>query len=403
MNIEILNAWLLANPYIGSLAALLVASLLYVLARWFIGRVLTGLAARTKTKYDDLLVEQLHPFRVAWLAPLLLIFIFADSLLPQVPLVRDASLILIVFVAAYTLIVLLNGFNAIYESRPTYTGVSIQGYLDIVKILIALVALILSVSIITDESPIILLSGLGALTAVLLLVFRDTLLSIVASVQIAAHGLIREGDWIEVPSYEADGDVTDISLHTIKITNFDRTTTVIPTYKMVDTAYRNYRSMQQGGGRRIKRSLLIDMHTIKFCTTTHLRQLAQVGLIADYAQARLAEIDRGAAEFGADYDWPLDGPQVTNLEVFREYVGAYLKSRGDIHTENFSFLLRDLAPTTAGLPLEIYAFARTVNWAEYEEIQSSIFNHLIAALPFFGLMPFQQPSGRDFSAMLATE
>jgi miniconductance mechanosensitive channel len=400
MTIESIQTWLLANPYYGLAAVALGSALLYLLFRWLIGRVLYNLAERTATVYDDLIIKSLHPFRVAWLAPLIVIYFFSDFALDTIPYIRDVSLIGICLVSAYALVAILNGINAVYEARPSYNGVSIQGYLDIVKIFIWVVGLVLSISIITGDSPIILLSGLGAATAVLLLVFRDTILSIVASFQITALDLIKEGDWIEVPGYGADGDVVDMSLHAIKIRNFDKTTTVIPTYKMVDTAYKNYRSMQQGGGRRIKRALLIDMNTIQFCTPKNLAKLAEVEIIASYVKERLAEIDRGAQTLGPEYDWPLDGPQITNLEIFHEYIAAYLRSRGDIHTEGFPFLIRDLEPTTNGLPIELYAFTKVVEWDQYELIQASIFNHLIAALPFFDLMPYQQPSGRDFSVVV---
>jgi miniconductance mechanosensitive channel len=400
MTLESIQTWILTNPYAGLAAVLAASVFLYLLVRWLIGRVLRGLAARTTNIYDDLIVESLHPFRVAWLAPLILIYFFSDFTLKDYPWVLDVALFGIIWITTLTLINLLNAVNEIYEKRPGYSGVSIQGYLDVLKLLLAIIALILSGSIITGESPLILLSGVGAAAAILLLVFRDTILSIVASFQIAANDLVKEGDWIEVPSYEADGDVVNMSLHTIKVLNFDKTTTVIPTYKMVDTAFKNYRSMQVGGGRRIKRALMIDMNTIRFCTADQLRQLSQIDLIAEFARAKLAEIETVAASHPQDYDWPLDGSQITNLEIFHEYTKAYLSKRGDIHTESFTLLLRNLAPTTNGLPMEVYVFTRTTEWAQFEAIQASIFNHLIAALPFFDLMPFQQPSGRDFSAVV---
>lgn len=387
------------NPAL-SLGIVVAASILvYFLGRFLLGRVLTSLAKRTETKYDDMIVEQLHPFRVAWIAPLVLIYAFAYLAPAYQEIIEKAALLLVMWVVALTLIGLLKAVNDIYESSPSYNGVPIQSYLDLVKLLIILVALILSVSLLTGESPTVLLTGIGAATAVLLLIFRDTILSVVASFQIAANDLLKEGDWVEVPEYDADGDVLNISLHTIKIQNWDKTISIIPTYKILEVSYKNWRGMTESGGRRIKRSITLDINSIKFCTPEMLERFAVVDILHDELTEKIKKIEEYPQTTGSKVDFPLDGPMLTNAEVFRDYITAYLKSHEDIHQEGLTLLVRDLAPSSTGLPIEIYAFTKSTDWAVYEGVQARIFNHLLAAADFFDLNIFQQPTGRDFGPL----
>jgi miniconductance mechanosensitive channel len=243
----------------------------------------------------------------------------------------------------------------------------------------------------------VLLTGLGALTAVLLLIFQDTIRSLVASVQIGAHGLIKEGDWIEVPGYGADGDVVNITLHTIKVQNADKTFTAIPTYKIVEEAYKNWRGMKESGGRRIQRSILIDMTSIKFCDEAMLQRLSRIDLIRDYLDDRLQAIEIYRRDNEIHFDSPLDGPQITNTEVFRAYILAYLMNRADIHRGDLPILVRTLSPSPTGLPIELIIFTKTILSEEYESIQSEIFDHLLAAAGHFDLRVFQEPTGLDFA------
>ncbi len=392
------QTWVEQNPALALSGIILLSVIIFILARSVIARGLVALAARTKTRYDDILVKHLKPFRVAWLAPLVVIYSFAYLLPENRAIIEKAALFLILWVSEFTLISMLNALNEIYESRETFTGVSIQGYLDIAKILIVIVGIIISITLITGESPVVLLTGLGALTAVILLIFQDTILSLVASIQIAANDLIKEGDWIEVPSYGADGDVANISLHTIKIRNFDMTYTVIPTYKIVDVAYKNWRGMKDSGGRRIQRSISVDMVSIKFCDQEMLDKLSKIDLIQDYLEKKIQSLDSYRDEHQDHFDSPLDGPQITNIEVFRAYIVAYLKSRPDIHQDGMPFLVRALSPNPTGIPIEVYIFTRTTEWDKYELTQAEIFDHLLAAAPYFDLRVFQEPTGLDFSA-----
>lgn len=390
-------AWIEGNPYAALGAVLLLSLLTFLLARAVLARGLTYLARRSKTKVDDIIVEKLRPFRVAWLAPLIVIYIFADLAPAYQSWIETGALFLILWVSIITLNALLDGINLVYERSAGFKGVSIQGYLDILKLLFILGGIVLSVSLFTGESPIGLLTGLGALTAILLLVFRDTILSFVASIQIGAQDLIKEGDWIEVPSYGADGDVIDMTLHTIKVQNWDKTISVIPTYKIAEVAYKNWRGMQESGGRRIKRAIYIDLGSVRFCDAEMLERFEKVDILRPYLEERLAEIERENKEKGIVMDSPLDGRQLTNLGTFRAYIETYLRNHKDIHQHGLTFLVRQLAPGPTGVPLEIYVFTKTTEWVTYERIQADIFDHLLASVSVFDLRVFQEPTGRDFA------
>ena len=390
------------NPGLALLATIVLSIVVYLIGRFIVGRALVYLAERTETKYDDIIVEHLKPFRVAWIAPLAIIYAFADLAPDFQVIIEKISLLLILWITALTFNSLLNATNKIYESNPSYNGVAIQGYLDLVKLLILIIAIIISISLATGQSPIVLLTGIGAATAVLLLIFQNTILSIVASIQIAANDLLKEGDWVEVPSYNADGDVQNISLHTIKIQNFNNTISIIPTHKILDVAYINWRGMQESGGRRIMRALNIDLNSIKFCTPDTLEQLGKIDLIKDYIQEKNTMLESYLDAQPEEYDPPLDGPNLTNAEVFRAYILRYLRSRPDIHQEKMPLLVRALEPTDHGLPIEVYAFTKTTEWELFEAIQAEIFDHLIAAARYFELRVFQQPTGLDFSRLAAS-
>lgn len=393
-----LMAWAVQNPSLALGAVILLNIVLFIIARLVIGRGLIYLAGRTSTKVDDILVKHLQPLRVVWLAPLVGLYACAPLFPANQVVVEKITLFLILWLSALTVASLFNAINEIYETSNNYTGVSIQSYLDIAKILVMVVAIILSVTVITDESPVMLLTGLGALTAVLLLIFQSTILSLVASIQIVANDLLKEGDWIEVPSYGADGDVVNISLHSIKVRNADMTYSVIPTYKIIDVAFKNWRGMRESGGRRIQRSILIDMVSIKVCDAELLKRLSKIDLIEDYVKDKMRGLKDYQREHKEHSDSPLDGPQVTNIEIFRTYMTAYLKSRTDVYTEGKPFLVRVLAPTATGLPMDLYMFAKTTEWARYENTIAEIIEHFLAAASSFDLRVFQEPTGLDFVA-----
>jgi miniconductance mechanosensitive channel len=396
MDVTLFQTWISANPSLALGGAIVLFVLIYLLARQIFGRGLTYVAGLTKNKYDDIIVQKLRPYRAALLAPFIILYVFAYLAKDYQVIIEKISLFFILWLSLATVIGLITAINQIYESSPSFTGISIQGYLDIIKILAVVVSVILSISMLTDESPILLLSGLGALTAVLLLIFQDTIMALVASIQISAQNLVKEGDWLEVPSYDADGVIINMSLHAIKVQNWDKTITIIPTHKMIDTAYKNWRGMEESGGRRIMRSIPLDQNSIKFCTPQMINRYARIELIADMvAERRKSSL---ALKNGKNSnDSPLDSAMVTNVEIFRAYVEAYLKSHPDIHTHEMDFLVRELAPSSAGLPIELYVFTKTTKWNEYERIQAEIIDHLLAAAGFFDLRIFQQPTGSDFA------
>ncbi len=285
--------------------------------------------------------------------------------------------------------------NAIYARSPRAHRRSIKGYLQVLKIVIYAIATILVIAALIDRSPLLLLSGLGALAAVLMLVFKDTILSLVASVQLNSNDMLRVGDWIEMPQVNADGDVIDIALHTVKVQNWDKTITTIPTWRLISESYRNWRGMQESGGRRIKRALLIDQTSARFLTEDERDRMRRFLLIDDYLADKSAEMADWNAKLVAAGRDPVNMRRSTNIGAFRAYVQNYLENHSGIR-QDMTLLVRQLQPTETGLPLEIYAFTATTAWAEYEAIQGDIFDHLLAILPEFGLRLFQSPTGADF-------
>ncbi|HEX9887701.1 MAG TPA: mechanosensitive ion channel domain-containing protein, partial [Longimicrobiales bacterium] len=259
--------------------------------------------------------------------------------------------------------------------------------------------ILVALSFVMNRSPGIFLSGLGALTAVLMLVFRTTILSFVASLQIASNDMVRVGDWIEMPQFGADGDVVDIALHTVKVQNWDKTITTLPTHALVEHSFKNWRAMSESGGRRIKRALMLDMGSIRFLTPGDVERLERLELLADYLAAKREEL---ATYRGMRPDKEGLEPtprRLTNVGTFRAYVLAYLRAHPAIHQE-MTLLVRQLAPTPSGLPLELYCFTNDVRWAVYEDVQADIFDHLLSMAPEFGLRVFQQPAGSDIAGAL---
>ena len=409
MIVEMVRNWTEAHPFAAPWAilagALLLNGIVFMIARNVVARGLITLSQKTKNKNDDILVRYVRPYRLAWIAPLLFTYYLATWVPAWTETLQMLILTAIVWLSVLTFAGLLTAINQMYEASSHFRGVSIQGYLDLGKLLILAIGVILTISQITGKSPVVLLSGIGAITAILLIIFHDTLLSLVASLQIQSHDLVREGDWIEMEDYDADGIVQNIALHTVKVQNWDNTITVVPTHKLMDTPYRNWRGMSESGGRRIKRAIYIDLNSVAFCDADMIARFNQVGLVKDYLERHLSpQADGAAGRNGVTErlcsDLVCEEHQLTNIGVFRAYMSAYLKSRPDLHqTGEMVSLVRELDPGPTGLPLEVYAFTRTVAWEAYEAIQADIFEHLVAAAPQFRLRVFQQPTGRDFRAL----
>ncbi len=304
----------------------------------------------------------------------------------------------VVLTIALALSNLLDLVNSIYEQRPDAKIRPIKGYIQVLKIVIYAVTLILIIAALFDRSPLILLSGLGAMAAVLMLIFQDTILSLVASVQISSNDVLRVGDWVEMPQLNADGDVIDIALHTVKIQNWDKTITTIPTRRFMTDPFKNWRGMQESGGRRIKRCILLDQQSVHFLDAEQKKRLGRFKLLKDYLATKQQEIDDWNTQLAEEGKEPVNTRRITNIGTFRAYVERYLQSHPGIH-QQMTLMARQLPVTADGLPLELYCFTNTTAWLKYESIQSDIFDHLLAILPEFGLRVYQHPSGMDVRAL----
>lgn len=336
--------------------------------------------------------------RLANAVPALVVYA-GVGVLPDLPesfvaVTRALCQAFIVVTVALAISRLLNLVNALYERRPNARNKPIKGYIQIVKIVMFVLVGLSVVATLIGAKLLHLITGLGAMTAVLMLIFQDTILSLVASVQISNDGRVRIGDWIEMPSQNADGDVIDIALHTVTVQNWDMTVTTIPTKKLISDSFKNWRNMSERGGRRIKRSLLLDQASVRFLNAEEVERLARFALLDAYLGRKEAELEAWNAQLRATGQDPVNARRVTNIGTFRVYVEQYLRAHPQVH-QDMTLLVRQLQPTETGIPLEIYCFSNDVRWAYYEKLQADIFDHLLAILPEFGLQVFQAPSGSD--------
>jgi miniconductance mechanosensitive channel len=381
---------------------LLLAYITYWATKRFMARLIEMVFKRSKNTWDDALVQHGFVRRLSYLMPIIVIYLSADFLLPQQTLAPEFfkrfAMVFFVLAGVWMLDSILLALRDIYSKSDMASRRPIRGYLDAVKIIAYIMAGIFIISILTDKSPWGVLSILGGFTVVLMLVFKDTILGFVASIQLSGHDMIRIGDWIEMPKYGADGDVIEVSINTVKVRNWDKTITTIPTYGLVSDAFKNWRGMSESEGRRIKRALHIDMSSIKFCTDEMLERFNKFDFIKNYIAEKQDEIIEYNKEHETDTSQLINGRRQTNIGVFRAYTIAYLKNHPKIH-QNMTFLVRHLEPTQHGLPVQIYVFSNDQAWANYEAIQADIFDHLLAALPEFGLRVFQNPTGYDFKCL----
>ncbi len=383
------------------LAACFLANLI---AKRLILRLLRYMVRKSKNKWDDALMARKVFERLSHLAPALIIFLYGDLILNEghhpdlVEVLKRTAMVYTFLIGASVVSAFLNAAADIYQGFEISKNRPVKGYIQALKIFLYLIVAILVISSIIDQSPKLLLSGLGALTAVILLIFKDSILGFVASIQLASNQMIRPGDWITVPKAHADGDVVDVSLTTVKVQNWDKTITSVPIYSLISDSFTNWRGMAESGGRRIKRSINIEMSSIRFCDKEMLDKFENIRLIADYIKGKKKELADYRREKGIADEDNVNGPQLTNIGTFRQYIGAYLRGNPLIH-QDMTLLVRYLAPTPQGLPIEIYVFSKDQRWAYYENIQADIFDHLLAVVPEFGLRVFQNPSGNDMRAI----
>lgn len=391
--------WLGAHPELQTLLACTALIFAAWLSNWIVKRILVrGVYHLLRHTRDAELQDFGVIRRLSNIVPALVLSVGVNAVpgLPEaaVTVVRNVCGGFIVLTVALALGAVLDIINLLYQRRSDARLHPIKGYLQVVKIVLYAIATILIIATLIDRSPLILLSGLGAMAAVLMLIFQDTLLSLVASVQITSNDLIRVGDWVEMPQLNADGDVIDIALHTVKVQNWDKTITSVPTKRFITDSFKNWRGMQESGGRRIKRSIFLDQQSVHFLSEEECRHLHRFSLLEDYLGEKQRDIDAWNARLAERGQEPVNTRRITNIGTFRAYVERYVRSHPGIH-QNMTFIVRQLAPTADGLPLEIYCFTNTVSWVPYEAIQSDIFDHLLAILPEFGLRVFQHPSGAD--------
>ena len=399
-----LGLWLADHPEFHMLFGLLLLLLLAWLSNWIVKRILVRGVYRMlrAAPVDKTLLRNPAIGRLANAVPAVVLSIgigLVPGLSPTlVTIVQNVANAFIVLTLALAVTSAVSIAESIYQRRADAHLRPIKGYAQILKLVVMLVAVVLIIAVLIDRSPLILLSGIGAMAAVLLLIFQDTLLSLVASVQINSNDMIRLGDWIEMPQLNADGDVIDIALHTVKVQNWDKTITTIPTKRFISDSFKNWRGMQESGGRRIKRSLYLDQTSIQFLDEETCRHLQRFRLLNSYLSEKQEELETWNAKLADQRNEIVNTRRTTNIGTFRAYVERYLRSHPGIH-QGMTLIVRQLAPTSTGLPLEIYCFTNTISWVPYEGIQSDIFDHLLAILPEFDLRVFQNPSGADLHAL----
>ena len=375
----------------------------HFVAKRYILSMLTIIISRSKTNWDDAILRRKVLKRLAYLAPAIVIYVLAPVALADlestIALVRSATLIYMIIILMLMLDSLLNAVVDIYRTFDISKEIPIKGIVQIVKLVIYFLAVIFSISIILNKTPFYLLSGLGALTAVLMLIFKDAILGFVAGIQLTANKMVANGDWIEMPKYGADGDVLEVTLTTVKIQNFDKTVTTIPTYALISESFKNWRGMEESGGRRIKRAVNIDINTIRFCDVEMLERFEKIQYISEYIKIKKMELEEFNRAIKVDNTSLANGRRMTNIGTFRAYVEAYLRNHPMINPE-MTFLIRQLRPTEQGLPIEIYVFSSDKAWVNYEAIQADIFDHILAVVPEFDLSVFQNPTGADFQTLI---
>jgi miniconductance mechanosensitive channel len=391
--------------FIENATIILVTIILAILADYVVKKIIVSSIARivrrSKNDWDDVFVEQKVFNRLAHLAPAIIVFyslqyIFeAENLVTFLGNVTQTYMVIVVLLVIDAL---LNALHEIYKRLPVSKGRNIKGFMQVIKIIFYFVAIIFIISIFSEKTPTALMASLGALAAVFMFVFKDTILGFVASIQLSANKMVNVGDWISMPKYGADGDVIDINLTSVKVQNWDKTIATIPTYALVSESFNNWKGIEQSGGRRIKRSINIDMNSVSFLDMEQIEKFRKFYLLKDYVDKKEKEIAEYNKSLDMEEGTVTNGRKMTNLGTFRKYLEEYLHNHPMIH-KDMTFLVRHLQPTDKGLPVEIYVFSRDQAWANYEAIQADIFDHILAILPEFDLRVFQNPTGSDFQKL----
>lgn len=398
--------WFFDESLWGGVGFVLAGAIVTYLAVRFVALpAVHALAKRSPVKWDDLLLDRKVLHRVALVFPIIVI----RAGIPSLPLVTTnwagftarLTEALLIVLGLYALNAVLNAFNNYYVTLPISGSRPIKGYLQVVMIVASIFGIVVAIARLADQSVGFFLGGLGAISAVLLLIFQDTILSLVASIQLTQNDMLRVGDWIEIPEISVDGDVIDIALHTVKVQNWDKTISTVPTHRLISKTFRNWRGMADAGGRRIKQALHIDATSVRFLDDSELQRFGTFDPLDGYMKSKANELASWNAERPLPEGSWGDPRRLTNLGTFRAYVRTYLRQHPGLATERMTTLVRLLPPSPEGVPLEVYVFTADTDWLVYEGIQSDIFDHLLAMLPEFGLRLFQSPSGADIRSLRA--
>jgi miniconductance mechanosensitive channel len=386
----------------GSLALLFLAVIGDLVAKRLLLVGVRAVVRRTRYKGDDALLDHNVFGRLAQIVPAIIIY-FGIGLVPDYPegiekVVRNVASAYMVVMLMLTLTATISAANQIYETFPVARRRPLKGFVQLAQIAVYILGAIIVVGILLDRSPVILLSGLGAMTAVLLLIFKDTLLSLVASIQLSGQDMVRVGDWLEMPQFGADGDVIDVALYTVTVQNWDKTITTIPTHRLITDSFKNWRGMSESGGRRIKRSVNVDINSIRVLTDQEVERFKGFALLKDYVETKESDLNAYNRNLGDPGEAGVNLRRLTNVGTFRAYIRNYLQHHPKIH-QDMTLIVRQLQPGTEGLPIEIYTFTNDTDWVAYEGIQADIFDHIYAIAPEFGLRLYQKPAGADLAGL----
>jgi miniconductance mechanosensitive channel len=384
--------------------AVFVSIVTHFIVKRYLVKSIERLIKKTESRYDDFFVKRNLLKRAAYLIPALVIYLLLDVVFYEI---EALNLFFHDVVSVYFIIVILlvvdsffKALQDIYSTFPFSKNRPIKGYLQGIQLVFVLLAILVVISILFNIRLTVVFTGLGAVAAVLILVFKDTILGFVASIQLSVNNMVKPGDWISMPSHGADGTVVEITLNTVKVQNWDKTITTIPTYALVSDSFMNWKGMEESGGRRIKRSVNIDMKSIKFCDHEMIERFKKIRVLRAYISNKLNEIEEYNKQYNVDGLDTINARRMTNLGVFRKYLEEYLKDHPKIHND-MTFLVRHLQSTEKGIPIEIYVFSKDQEWSNYEVVQADIFDHILAVIPEFGLKVFQFPT-ENFSPSLAS-
>ena len=405
---EILQSWGFNESWTDDLTSAII--LVIILAIAFLGDAIckhvilttvTRLVKKTKATWDDVVFDRKVMIYLSHLVAPIILYILLPLAISNAGLLTFILRICMIYIIAIFLkfiSALLSALYHVYSEREQFRDRPLKGLLQTVQVILFFIGGIIIVSILIDKSPMVLLTGLGASAAVLMLVFKDSIMGFVSGIQLSANNMLKVGDWIEMPKYGADGTVIEVTLNTVKVRNWDNTITTIPPYALVSDSFQNWRGMQESGGRRIKRSIRIDMNSVKFCTPEMLAKYRKIQLLKDYIEETEKVVEEYNKEHGIDNSVLVNGRRQTNLGVFRAYLTNYLKSLPAVN-QDITCMVRQLQPTEQGIPLELYFFSAIKAWIPYEGVQADVFDHVLAIIPEFDLHVFQNPTGEDFSAL----